>query len=243
MTTDYDAIAGEYKRAKLQPWRTHVELFTLLKLIGDVSGTAVVDLACGEGFYTRRFRLAGAGKTVGVDLSRGMIELAQEEERRIPLGIQYLVGDGRALPFINEFDLASAAYLLNYARNRDDLLAMCRGIFASLRPGGRFVTVNSNPIAHLNSFPSFRKYGFEVKSAGLLTEGSPYSWVFHLGHQTITVENYYMTNGALESTLRAAGFREIKWHPAKLYPEAPADGGYWSDFLDHSPIIFNECTR
>ena len=48
MSTNYDFIAEQYKRAKLQPWRAHVESFTLLGVIGDLAGKKVVDLACGE---------------------------------------------------------------------------------------------------------------------------------------------------------------------------------------------------
>ena len=51
MTTNYDPIAEQYKRSKQQPWRTHIEAFTLMELIGDPSGLAVVDIACGEGYY------------------------------------------------------------------------------------------------------------------------------------------------------------------------------------------------
>ena len=51
MTTNYDPIAEQYKRSKQQRWRTHIEAFTLMELIGDPSGLAVVDIACGEGYY------------------------------------------------------------------------------------------------------------------------------------------------------------------------------------------------
>jgi toxoflavin synthase len=44
--------------------------------------TSVLDLACGEGFYTRLLRQTGAGRVVGVDLSAGMIALARQEEAR-----------------------------------------------------------------------------------------------------------------------------------------------------------------
>ena len=56
MDTDYDRIAEQYKRAKLQPWRTHIERYTLLRLLVDVRGKTVIDLACGEGYYTRELR-------------------------------------------------------------------------------------------------------------------------------------------------------------------------------------------
>ena len=36
MTTDYDLIAAEYKRAKQQSWRMHLEYHTLFGLLGDL---------------------------------------------------------------------------------------------------------------------------------------------------------------------------------------------------------------
>src|SRR5262249_48186740 len=97
MITNYDEIAAEYKRAKQQPWRLHLEHFTLFKLLGDLSGKSVLDLACGEGFYTRFIKRRGAARVVGVDLSHGMIELARREEERDSLGIDYLVQDVKQL--------------------------------------------------------------------------------------------------------------------------------------------------
>ncbi len=60
MATNYDEIAAEYKRAKQQPWRLHIEHFTPFKLLGDLRGKSVIDLACGEGFYTRSLKRSGA---------------------------------------------------------------------------------------------------------------------------------------------------------------------------------------
>jgi toxoflavin synthase len=97
MTTDYDPIAEQYKRSKQQPWRTYIEAITLMELIGDPAGKAVVDIACGEGFYTRFLRQRGAGKVIGVDLSECMIGLAKAQEAKQRLGIDYVVGDGRDL--------------------------------------------------------------------------------------------------------------------------------------------------
>ena len=82
---------------KQQPWRTHIEAFTLMKLIDDPTGKAVIDIACGEGFYTRILRQRGAAQATGVDLSEKMIELARATEAQQRLGIDYLVGDGRDL--------------------------------------------------------------------------------------------------------------------------------------------------
>ena len=121
MTTDYDPIAEQYQRSKQQPWRTYVECFTLMELVGDLQGLRVLDVACGEGFYTRQLRQRGAAQVMGLDLSHGMIELARRQELTHRLGIEYVVGDARELPHDPSFDLVVAAYLLNYARTRAEL--------------------------------------------------------------------------------------------------------------------------
>src|SRR5204863_641448 len=118
VTTDYDPIAEQYKRAKLQPWRTHVESYTLIGLLGDLSGKSVVDVACGDGYYTRLLRAHGARSVRGIDLSERMIALARAQEQARPLGIEYEVGDGRDLKLATQPDIVAAAYLLNYARDR-----------------------------------------------------------------------------------------------------------------------------
>jgi toxoflavin synthase len=179
MTTNYDPIAEQYKRAKQQPWRAHIEAFTLMQLIGDPTGKAVIDIACGEGFYTRMIRQRGAAKVTGVDLSEKMIGLARVSEAQQRLGIDYIVGDGRDLGLAAEYDLAVAAYFLNYAHDRAELNAMCGGIARCLKPGGQFVTVNSNPACGFPAAPSYRKYGFEASVMGPFREGARITWTFH----------------------------------------------------------------
>ena len=119
MTTNYDPIAKQYKRSKQQPWRGYVEAFTLMRLIGNPTGKKVIDIACGDGFYTRMIRQRGAAKVTGVDLSEKMIGLAQASEAQEPLGIDYIVEDGRDVGVAADYDLAVAAYFLNYAHDRD----------------------------------------------------------------------------------------------------------------------------
>ncbi|MDB5338603.1 MAG: hypothetical protein JWN70_4222, partial [Planctomycetaceae bacterium] len=154
MTTNYDPIAEQYKLSKQQPWRTHIEAYSLLQLVGNPAGMSVLDVACGEGFYTRLLRQQGAAKVTGVDLSQGMIDLARRQESLHQQGIDYLVGDAKHLELPAQYDLVVAAYLLNYAQDRQELAAMAHGIARCLKPGGRFVTVNSNPALEFSSAPS-----------------------------------------------------------------------------------------
>jgi ubiquinone/menaquinone biosynthesis C-methylase UbiE len=246
MTTNYNPIAEQYKRAKTQAWRAHIEVFTMLMLIGDPTGKTVIDIACGEGFYTRMIRQRGAAKVIGVDLSAKMIGLARASEVQQRLGIEYFVGDGRRdLRISADYDLAVAAYFLNYAHDRAELYAMCSGIARCLKPGGRFVTVNSNPACDFPSAPSYRQYGFEVSVVAPFHEGAPITWTFYLEDGPLTIENYFLSVGIHEEALRAAGFHDLRWHRPMLAPEGQSSYGrdYWLVLLDHPPITFIECIR
>jgi len=245
MTTNYDPIAEQYQRSKQQPWRAYIEAFTLMERVGDPSGKAIIDLACGEGFYSRLLRQQGVSKVVGVDLSERMIELARAQEAEHGLGIDYIVEDARQLAPTADYDLAVAAYLLNYARDRDELRAMCDGIARSLRPGGRFVTVNSSPALDYRAAPSYRQYGFETSVVGEFREGAPITWTFFLEDGAFEIENYFLDVAIHEESFRAAGFREVHWHRPQLSPEGEAAHGsaFWQSFLDAPPVVVIECIK
>jgi len=243
MTTNYDPIADQYKRSKQQHWRTHIEAFSLMTLVGDPTGLSVLDIACGEGFYSRMLRQRGAAKVTGVDLSEGMIHLARKQECEHQQGIEYFVGDARQLAVTSDYDLAVAAYLLNYAHDRTELRTMCRSVALCLKPGGRFVTVNSNPALNYSAAPSYRMYGFETAVKGPWGEGAPIMWRFYLEDGSFEIENYYLDVAAHEEALNSAGFREVRWHAPRLSQDGKAAFGhdYWKTFLEFPPIILIEC--
>jgi ubiquinone/menaquinone biosynthesis C-methylase UbiE len=245
MTTNYDHIAQEYKRSKQVPWRLHIEHFTFFELLGDLSGRSVLDLACGEGYYTRKIRERGAKRVLGVDVSNQMIQLARTEEAQNPLGIEYLVHDVRSLELEETFDLVVAAYLFNYARDREELLAMCQAVARSMKPGCRFITVNSNPDHPPENFSATRKYGFIKTASKTIQEGTPVIWTFVLEDRTFAIENYHLSISTHEWVLRAAGLRQICWYPPRLSPLGEKESGteFWSEFLEHPPIIFLECIK
>ena len=242
VTTDYEEIGDQYKRAKAQPWRTFVEAHSLLELVGDLAGRSVLDLACGEGYYTRLLRRRGASEVVGVDSSPHMIGLAREAEEREPLGIEYLVEDVRDLDPPRKFDVVVAAYLLNYASTRDELLAMCQAIARCLEPGGRFVTVNSRPDLEFAEV-DYREYGFERILDAEMTEGAPYVWRIHLDDSSFDITNFHLSAATHEWAFDAAGLEQVRWVDPSVSPkgEEKFPGGYWERFLTHPPTQLLEC--
>jgi hypothetical protein len=59
------------------------------------------------------------------------------------------------------------------------------------------------------------------------------------------IENYFLGVETHQEALHAAGFHDIRWHPPLLSPEGKKAYGrnYWSDLLDHPPVIFIECFK
>ncbi|MDA0933422.1 MAG: methyltransferase domain-containing protein [Planctomycetota bacterium] len=245
MSTDYDPIAAQYRRAKSQPWRHHVELYTLLELIGPLDGLSVIDLACGDGFYTRLLRQRGAGRIDGVDLSQAMVHLAEEQELRQPLGIRYFVRDACDFRPDAPVDLVVAAYLLNYAEDATRLRAMCSSIARCLRPGGRFVAVNTNPGSDFPNAPDYRPYGFETRAGSPWGEGAPIWWTFHVDGQSIEVENYHLGFDTHRRVLEDAGFEDVRWHVPNADPSGATESptGSWDTFLADCPIAFLDCRK
>jgi len=241
--TDYDAIAAKYKRSKQIPWRTYIESFTFLQLVGRLSGQTVLDLACGEGFYTRLLKTHGASRVLGVDLSRRMIELARASDLESPLGVEYTVGDAREFRTEEQFDLVTAAYLLNYADTEEALAAMCLTISTALKPGGRFVTVNNNPSQSPTRFEATRKYGFTKSISEDLRPGTPITYTVFQDGESFSFENYYLSRSAHDRALARAGLQEIEWLPPLVSPEWQGEPGHWDAFFADPSIVFLQCRK
>ena len=88
------------------------------RLIGNVRGQLVLDLACGEGYNTRILARKGA-KVTGVDFSTRLIELARIEEAKEKLGIDYHVADAADLSRFpsNHFNIVTCFMALQDIKN------------------------------------------------------------------------------------------------------------------------------
>ena len=241
MTTsqaEYARLSRQYQRSKGLPFRVHSEMPDHLGLVGDVRGLDVLDLACGEGFYTRRIKAAGAQRVEGVDLSSAMIDLAREQETRDPKGIAYHVSPAQDFRADRPFDIVTAAFLLNCAPDVETLRAMAKAIADNLKPGGRFVTTNS----HLCDYPGadYRPYSMVTEIPHPLSDGEPYNITFLLdGGDDFTIVNYAFSRETYESALHDAGLSDIRWYPPTISEAGVAafPAGYWDVYLSTPPLL------
>jgi SAM-dependent methyltransferase len=236
----YDRIAKAYQASKQMPFRRCIEEYSLFRLLGSLHGKSVLDLACGEGFYTRKMKARGAGRILGVDISPKMIELAVAQERERPIGCEYMVADVTALGRLEEFDVVVGVFLLNYARQRDDLLRFCGAIFQNLRSGGSFVGLNDNPANPVDQYSAYGKYGFRKSIRLPRTEGTPITYHNRNPDGTeFCFDNYYLAPSTYEAVFQEAGFSRFSWCGPWLDPEGSKayEPGFWDLFLAHPPIV------
>ena len=235
----YDAIAREYQRTKSSPVRAAVEGYTLRQLLGDVRGLALLDAGCGDGFYARQLKAAGAARVAGVDVSPAMVELARAEERAVPLGIPYACCAVEDLPDLvcdAGFDVALASYLFHYAPDPDVLGRMARRLASALRPGGRLVALTENPDQAVADYGRYTAYGFDKRALEPRAEGSRIVYDLVSGRQVIRLETFWYSRATYEAALADAGFDRIEWVRLLLDPAAPSPE-YYADYVANPPVL------
>jgi ubiquinone/menaquinone biosynthesis C-methylase UbiE len=133
----------EFVRTRKDYYREHMNGPSLKRMIGDVKGKKLLDIGCGEGYFSRYFAGLSAD-VVGIDFSEEMIKAAKKEEIKCPLGVEYYIADAADLVFLESksFDLAFSFMAL---MDITDFEAAIGEAYRVLRDGGRFVFVITHP--------------------------------------------------------------------------------------------------
>jgi SAM-dependent methyltransferase len=247
MSTDqpqYDSTGSIYAQWKNVKNREAIENFTFFKHMlplalderGLLTGQRVIDLACGDGYYTRRLKAFNCAYILGVDISPTMIDIARSAEHNDFKGIQYMIADVKQLPPPDQnFDLVTGFFLLNYARTREELLEMARAIYAQL--GENVAGKNA-----LNT-DKYRKYGL-TRSAQVPLDNSPipdgtevsFSLYNDEDEMISTFISYYLSPTVFEEVFKEAGFKTFQWVPYQCDPDLP-NKAFYDDFMTYPPGI------
>jgi ubiquinone/menaquinone biosynthesis C-methylase UbiE len=115
----------------------------LKRMVGNVKGKRVLDIGCGEGYFSRFFAKAGA-KVIGIDLSESLIKAAMEEEEKHPLGVKYFVADAAELTMLDSesFDVVYCHMALDDMADYEGAIAEVSRV---LKIRGRFILVMEHP--------------------------------------------------------------------------------------------------
>ncbi|MEK7170532.1 MAG: class I SAM-dependent methyltransferase [Patescibacteria group bacterium] len=157
-TTSWGKVAGWYDEmlGDSDTYQEKVILPNLTRLLQLKRGLRVLDLACGQGYFSRAFAAKGAGVT-GADISPELIKKAREHS---PKEINYLVAPADKLTGLKEksFDAVTIVLALQNIQNLDGTLAECRRV---LDKCGRLLLVLNHPAFRI---PKKSEWGFDEKT-------------------------------------------------------------------------------
>ena len=134
----------------------------------------VLDLACGTGDITFAVgeRLP-PGKVIGLDITHGMIEIAESKRRARGLNnVFFHCGDIMSLPFPDaSFDCVTCGYAL---RNVPDVESALAEIKRVLKTGGRFHSLDfGHPVSRVYHWFYLRYLVFVGSALGWVLHGDP----------------------------------------------------------------------
>src|SRR3989338_5366555 len=124
----------------------------LLRVLGDVKDKRILDVACGQGFFSRALAAAGADVT-GADIAPELIAIGKKLG---PANIHYLAAPASRMPLPDSsFDAAICVLAL---QNIKDLSGALAQVSHLLKQGGAFVIVLNHPAFRI---PRHSQWGFD----------------------------------------------------------------------------------
>lgn len=153
--TSWNSVAGWYDDMLEAggTYQSDLMLPNVMRLLGLKKGERVLDLACGQGFFSREFFKAGASVT-GVDLSNNLVALA---ERQSPKDIRFVAAPADRLSFLPDGSMDAVA-CISAIQNIKNVAGVFAESFRILKKGGRMLLVMNHPAFRI---PKRSSWGFD----------------------------------------------------------------------------------
>ncbi|WP_215731628.1 bifunctional demethylmenaquinone methyltransferase/2-methoxy-6-polyprenyl-1,4-benzoquinol methylase UbiE [Bizionia saleffrena] len=146
VTKMFDTISGDYDGLNRVisfgidiKWRKKV-----VQIVKDSTPKTILDIATGTGDLAINLAEINADKIVGLDISRGMLDVGIEKikKKNLETKIEMILGDSENMPFAdNTFDAITVAFGV---RNFENLENGLKEILRVLKPGGTFVILETS---------------------------------------------------------------------------------------------------
>ena len=139
----YNNYADNWAR-KLRSGNNHAHKFlekpAMYKKLPDLKGKSVLCVGCGTGEECEHLAKLGTKKVVGIDISRGLIEVAKQSYP----GLEFHVMDMEKINFSgNSFDFVYSSLTMHYVK---DWIKTLHGIYKVLKKNGAFLFSTHHPV-------------------------------------------------------------------------------------------------
>ncbi len=115
----------------------------LSRIIGEVRGKKVVDMACGQGQFSRLLAEGGAFVT-GTDIAHELIAIAEKKNKAHKFSSHYFVSPSHDLYMVQDASQDIVVCILAL-QNIEKLQETLHEVSRVLHPGGRFICVINHP--------------------------------------------------------------------------------------------------
>jgi ubiquinone/menaquinone biosynthesis C-methylase UbiE len=140
----------------------------LRRLLPDVFGKSILDLACGTGRWIPRLLARGARRVIGIDLSGAMLSIAAG---KAGIRDRLVLADCERLPFqAAVFDLVLCSFALNHFRTLD---AVIQELARTLKERSSILISEMHPDAYAQGWrPGFRdaRSAAQIETVGRSSE-------------------------------------------------------------------------
>ena len=142
--TWYEENAKSYAEHVRNPedslYHAYYEKPAMYGLLPDLKGKTVLSLGCGSGEDSNYLKQQGAEESIGIDLSKGLILIAEESYR----DCKFYVMDMEKLDFEDKsFDFVYSSLAIHYL---EDWTAVLKEVNRVLKPGSHFLFSCAHPV-------------------------------------------------------------------------------------------------
>ncbi len=143
--------AAHVRDASDSVYHAYYEKPAMYALIPSLKGKSVLSLGCGSGEDTKYLKKRGAARSVGIDISKGLIDIARQSHPTC----EFSVMDMEQLTFSKEsFDFAYSSLAIHYI---EDWTRVFKKVFTILKPGSRFLFSCGHPVYSALALTSSRR--------------------------------------------------------------------------------------
>jgi ubiquinone/menaquinone biosynthesis C-methylase UbiE len=132
-------------------YQEKVILPNILRIVDPKPGMTILDVACGQGYFSRAFHEKGA-EVIGCDISNELIGLAEKHSSK---EIEYRQASANDLSFMKDASVDVAVIVLAI-QNIEDIAGTLAECSRALKLGGRLVIVLNHPAFRIHGRSSWQ---------------------------------------------------------------------------------------
>ncbi len=163
--TSWTTVSEAYDKylGKESSYHKDLILPNLMRMLGDASNKNILDVACGQGFFSLEVsNKFNTSKITSLDLAESLVEIAKENAKKSNVtNINYYIAD--AQNFVSEIkDFKTSTYDLAICilaiQNIENVKKVIENVKLSLKDGGKLILVMNHPSYRI---PKYSSWGYD----------------------------------------------------------------------------------